>query len=93
MTVARGLALLLCFAVLAVATIALRSEETRLTARIQQLRGQQVELRRESWALQIEIAGLKAPRKIRERVNRWRLQVLAPGAEAFGLSHTKLAQR
>ncbi|MCH7814433.1 MAG: hypothetical protein IID40_10485, partial [Planctomycetes bacterium] len=82
MTVARGLALLLGFAVLAVATVTLRSEETRLTARIQQLRGQRVELRRESWALQLEIARLKAPRQIRERVDRWRLQVLAPGTEA-----------
>lgn len=93
MTVARGLALLLCFAVLAVATIALRSEETRLTARIHRLHGRQVELRRESWALQMEIARLKAPRQIRERVDRWRLNVLAPGTEAIGPNHTKLAQR
>ncbi|MCP4248655.1 MAG: hypothetical protein GY778_16540 [bacterium] len=93
MTIPRGLALLLCFAVLAVATIALRSEETRLTAQIQQLRGQQVDLRRESWALQLEIARLKAPREIQERVDHWRLQVLAPGIDVSGIADTKLAQR
>ena len=95
MSVRRGLLLLLAFATLAVAAVHLRAEETRLAARIQQLRRERTALRRQSWALQMEIARLRAPRQIRERVDRWCLDVRAPrlGGDALTDSGYDLAVR
>ena len=78
MTVGRGVVLLLTFVILAVCGVHLRAEETRLAARIQKLRAERAALRRESWALQVEIARLRTPDRIRDRVDRWQLQVQAP---------------
>lgn len=81
MSVTRGVVLLLAFAALAVVAVHLRAKETRLAAHIQRLSRQRIELRRQSWALQMEIARLRTPQQIRERADRWRLAVRAPGSE------------
>lgn len=78
MTVRRGLVLIAGFLVLALVRVHLRAEETRLTARIQALRAERVDLRRESWSLQLETARLRSPDQIRDRADRWRLEVHAP---------------
>ncbi|HUU81928.1 MAG TPA: hypothetical protein VM243_00365 [Phycisphaerae bacterium] len=88
MTVGRGVALLLAFVTLAVCVVHLRTEETRLAARIQELQRDRAALRREAWALQVEIARLGTPDQIRDRVDRWRLEVQAPVE-----SNVKLADR
>lgn len=78
MTVSRGLALLLLFVTLGVMRVHLRNEQTRLSMQIQSSRAEELELRREAWALELEIARLSAPEQIRERADRWRLDVRAP---------------
>ncbi len=86
MTVGRGVVLLLAFVVLAVCTVRLRTQETHLAARIQELRGERQALRREAWALQVEIARLRAPDLIRDRVERWRLAVRDPAGHEVTLA-------
>lgn len=78
MTVGRGVVLLVAFVVLGVCSVRLRTQETRLAARIQELRGERRSLRREAWGLQVEIARLRTPDQIRDRVERWRLAVRDP---------------
>ena len=91
MTVGRGLALLLLFVSAAVWRVHLRADEARLAARSQALRAERVELRREAWALQMEIACLSTPAQIRERADRWRLEVRAPWPEFVNLEEHRLA--
>ncbi len=78
MTVGRGVVLLMVFVVLGVCSVRLRTQETHLAARIQELRGERRALRREAWGLQVEIARLRTPDQIRDRVERWRLAVRDP---------------
>ena len=78
MTVARAAALFLTFALIALSVVYLRGQQTRTTARTHDLRVTQHRLRQQSWELQMEIARLKTPDQIRERVERWRLNVMAP---------------
>jgi cell division protein FtsL len=78
MTVARGLALLGLFAVLAIGAVHVRAEQVRMAARAQELRTEQLVLRREAWALQVEIARLRTPDQILDRVQRWELAVAPP---------------
>jgi hypothetical protein len=80
-SVGRGAALLLAFGALAVVGVHLRAEETRLASRVQRLRRERIELRRESWALQMEIARVRTPQQIRGRVDRWCLEVRLPPIE------------
>lgn len=92
-TIRRGLALLLLFASAALGRVDLRTEEARLAARIEALRAERVELRREAWALQMEAARLSTPTQIRERADRWRLEVRAPWSEFVDLNASRLAGR
>jgi hypothetical protein len=70
-TVSRGLFLLIVFGMLAVAVVLVRSEKTRMSARI-------AALRRESWTLQMQYARLRTPDQIRQRLGYLDLQVRAP---------------
>ncbi len=81
MNVFRGLVFLALFTVLAVCAVHLRAEQVRMTANVQSLRRERVELRRESWVLQTQIARLRAPNQIRDRVEHWDLAVHAPMPE------------
>ncbi len=78
MTVGRGLVLIALFVGMGLLRVHLRSEETRMSARIQNLLHERIQLRRESWALQMEIARLSTPDRIRNRTDQWRLEVRAP---------------
>lgn len=78
MTVGRGVALILLFVGLGLVKIHLRAEQMSASTRIQVLRQERTELRQQSWALQMELARLRAPDRILDRTQRWRLEVRAP---------------
>ena len=78
MTIARGVALIVLLAGLALVKIHLQAEQMKLATSIQTLRTERMELRQQSWALQLELARLRAPDRIRDRTERWRLEVRAP---------------
>lgn len=78
MTVVRGLYLLLFLAFLAVGVIEMRAEQVRVAASIEGLQLRRVELRREAWALQMEISQLRTPQQIRQCVARWALALDGP---------------
>jgi hypothetical protein len=81
MTVVRATAVLLVFGAIALCLVCLRAEQTRIAARIQALEVKRVELRQASWEVQMEIARLKTPEQVTDRVERLRLNVLGPGPE------------
>ena len=93
MTVGRAVALLLVFVGVAVWRVHLRTEETRLTARIQALRAERAVLRRGAWALQLEAARLRTPEQIRVRADRWHLDVQAPWLDCVNIEQGRLAVR
>ncbi len=78
MTVSRAAALLVTFAVIALSVVHLRAEQMRAAAHIHNLEVAQLRLHYDAWELQMNIARLKTPDQIRDRVDRWRLNVLAP---------------
>ncbi|HEY3242019.1 MAG TPA: hypothetical protein VGM03_01595 [Phycisphaerae bacterium] len=78
MTIGRAVALLLVLGALALCVVQLRSERVRCAARVADLRSERLRMRRESWALQMEIARLRTPDQIRECIERYDLQVLLP---------------
>jgi len=77
-TVGRGVALLLLLVGLALVKIHFRAEQMKSSGRIQAFREERTELRRQSWALQLELARLRAPDRVLDRAERWRLEVRAP---------------
>ncbi len=78
MTVARGLFLLVLLGGLSVGAIALRTDQIRTAAHIEEMRRDVIHLRRESWSLQMEIARLRTPDRVTERVGRWALNIGVP---------------
>jgi cell division protein FtsL len=78
MTIPRAATLLVVFALVALIVVHLRAEQTRADARIHELAMTCWRLRQNSWELQLEIARLKTPEQIRERVERWQLNVMTP---------------
>lgn len=91
MNFGRLLGLLLAFAVVAVALVNLRTEQTCATARMLAAQTRRNQLRRELWSLQVRTARLKTPARIRERVDQtWPTDFLPPGAEEFEMSSVSL---
>ncbi len=78
MTIVRGLYLLSFLGVLSVGVVALRTDQIRTAANIERMRGDVLQLRRESWTLQMEIARLRTPEQVRNRVERWTLNIEQP---------------
>lgn len=78
MTIPRAAALLVVFALVAMSVVYVRGEQTRTAARIHELAVTQNRLRQASWELQMEIARLKTPDRIRQNVERRQLNVMAP---------------
>ncbi len=68
------LGLLIAFAAIGTALVAIRLDEARVSRGIQQLHYQKVELERETWAQQMELARLRAPGLVRERAERMKPQ-------------------
>jgi hypothetical protein len=91
MTLPRAAALLVVFALIALGVVYLRGEQARTAARIHELAMTQKRLCQASWELQMEIARLKTPEQIRERVERWQLNVMAPCPEPGWRIDTGLA--
>lgn len=60
------------------AVIGLRTDQIRTGARIEDMRERVVRLRRESWSLQMEIARLRTPEQVADRVGRWALNIEEP---------------
>ena len=78
MTVPRAIFLLLVFGSLAVTVIELRSAQTRASVHIGRMQRERLDLRTESWALQVDIARLGAPQRIRDLSAHWSLDLHAP---------------
>ena len=92
MTLARALFFLAVFAALAIVIIGLRAEQVRAAASIERLERARVALRREGWALQAEIARVRAPMLMRERVQRWSLDMTAPVPPSERYTHLAAVQ-
>lgn len=78
MTLGRGLYLLALIALIGVVLIGIRAEQVRVAAHIEALQRERVGLRRESWALELEVSRLRAPDQVGDRVARWSLDVREP---------------
>jgi hypothetical protein len=92
-TIVRGAVLLLIAASIALCAVYLRTEQTRAAAHVQRLEEERIRLWQKSWTLQMEIARLKAPERITDRVERLRLQVAAPYVDPLGRQDAGLANR
>jgi len=66
--------------VLALALVHLRVEKTRSAARALEMERQCLVLRRELWQVQTSLAGLRAPKRIHERVEVLQAGVIPPNA-------------
>ncbi len=82
MSVSKACGLLACFALISIFVVFLRAEQARSVQRALAHEQEWVRLRRELWALQAEVARLKTPDQIRERVYRFRVNLLSPGEGA-----------
>lgn len=80
MNAARASCLFVAFAGIALATIHLKSEQTRSAARVLEFESQWVALRREWWALQARAARLRVPVRLRDRVENLQTGLIAPEA-------------
>jgi len=67
MTVPRMVALLAVLALVGLAVVAMRVEQSIITRRIQLLQFHQSELNRKIWTQEIELARLRSLKEIRER--------------------------
>ncbi len=80
MTLPRMAGVLLIFGAIALSVVYLRAEDARTAWRIQRIQLEMVKIRRELWSTQLAIARHKSPQRIGEEVERWALDVTAPGA-------------
>lgn len=80
MNFARSAGLILALAVLALAVVHVRTEQTRSTARSLAAQAEWSRLRRELWALQARAARQKTPARIHESIDqRYEMDLLPPG--------------
>jgi hypothetical protein len=73
--------LAVAFAAVALLLVHLRAEQTRAAARALAVESEWVELRRELWRLQTGVARLKAPGRIRDRVEWFDAALVPPGCD------------
>ena len=78
MTTTRAMYVVLLLGAVSVTVVGLRTEQTRIAARTVQLQREGMALRRKAWVLHIEVARLRTPSHIRDRVARWSLNVFEP---------------
>ncbi len=91
MTVARGIALSVVFATIALTVLHLRAEQTRCAARMVAMDADWMRLRRDLWGLQARIARLKAPERIHDRVAAFQTGLVPPGFDAGSRRTERLA--
>jgi len=73
---------LAAFAVMALAVVHLRAEQTRCAARMVAMDADWVRMRRDLWGLQTRIARLRSPERIHDRVAAFQTGLTPPGIEA-----------
>lgn len=78
MTTMRISFLVLSFGVLAVGLVHLRSEQVRSAAVALKWESEWINLRRETWKVQAEIARLRAPGSIHDRTKWFQTDLVAP---------------
>ena len=91
MTVGRLCALLSAFALIALAVVHLRGEQTRCTARTLSLEAELVEQRRELWRLQSSVARLQAPLRLHECMGQFQVDLVPPRTGDWWASGTRMA--
>ena len=70
MTIPRMVVLLILLAIVGIAAVAIRVEQTRSSWRIQQMQFEQARLEREICTQRMELARLRSPGMVRERAAR-----------------------
>ncbi len=68
------------FAVIALAVVFLRAEQTRAAGRTLRLEAQWVQARRDLWLSRSGVARLRSPEQVHDRAARFGSEVLPPGA-------------
>lgn len=81
MTIPRMVGVLLALTMVGIAVVVLRVDQLETSRRIQELQFRHVELQRQIWAQDLELARLLSPQQIRERAVRFGL---VPGSEDAG---------
>ncbi|HOB75416.1 MAG TPA: FtsL-like putative cell division protein [Phycisphaerae bacterium] len=75
MTTSRMVGVLVALALVGIAVVAIRVDQSRATQRIQKLQFEHTDLKREIWTQEVEIARLRSPQAIREQASRLGLEV------------------
>lgn len=73
MTISRMVGLLVTLAAIGIGVVAIRVDQARTTRRIQDLQFQQTDLQRKIWHQEMDLARLRSPQMIRERIERFGL--------------------
>ncbi|MCK6455161.1 MAG: hypothetical protein L6Q92_01325 [Phycisphaerae bacterium] len=81
MTVPRALWVLLMLTSVGVAEVLLRGQTARASNRVQKIHREYQDARHRLWQLELELAVLRDPQRIRERAEALRLDVVPPSAE------------
>lgn len=90
MNATRLAVLMLGFALLGLAAVYVRTEQARSAARTLAIEMQWIELRGVWWELQTDVARLRSPERIRERLG-WYQSDLEPPGESQKQPHAKVA--
>jgi len=85
MTIPRMVGLLVALAVVGLGVVVIRVDQAAISQRIQDLQFRQTELHRKLWTQEMELARLRSPFMIRDRAERFGLQVgLADASKGAG---------
>jgi hypothetical protein len=87
----RVFGLVAALTVIALTLVHLRAEQVRSAARTTDAHAEWVELRAELWAVQSRSARLQTPRRLHERMQNLRTDLVDPGEAASALEQGRLA--
>lgn len=79
------------FAVIALAVVFLRAEQTRAAGRVLRLEAQWVQARRDLWLTRSGVARLRSPEQVHDRTARFGSEVLPPGTKDQTMPVRRLA--
>ncbi len=91
MSVTRVCGLLALFAGLAITLVHLRAEQTRCAVRLVRIEAEWMRLRRELSTVQARAARLRAPQRLRDRIESLQSDLVPPGSEQAGRWPLRLA--
>ena len=80
MTIPRMVGLLVALAVVGLGVVVIRVDQAAISQRIQDLQFRQTAVGRQLWTQEMELARLRSPGMIRDRAERFGLQVALTGA-------------